>query len=402
MEQHYPLLHPETLLEHGPRLRTLARRLVRDGHAADDLVQETWLRAVESGGESSSAWQWLARVLRNLAFQGRRLDAHRAERECGAARREGRDEPEQRFSGHKDLVAAIDRLPEPYRQTILLRYFEDLPPRRIAARLGVPVKTVKTRLNRGLALLREELDRSHGGREAWLAAFTPMLKLGVPGGALLCAAREAFSASTALKLAGAATLVSIGVYAVLPERRGSATPPAEPMVRGAVLSSPVAEAELAPPPAFEPATRAARTANAPASAPVVPPPVVQALVAGMRSCRVLGPDGSGIAGVRVGFREGTENAPEPIVSGANGVFELPDLPGEVLSRDERFATVLASVLDPARAQPAEARIVVVAPAVALGGVVRDEHGALAAGASVAVEFPLSFRGRFRELLDGRD
>src|SRR6185503_3136620 len=133
----------------------------RDGHAADDLVQETWLRAVERGG-ASSTWSWLARVVRNLAFQGRRLDAHRAERERGAARREGGGEPEQRFSGHKELVAAIDRLPEPYRETILLRYFEDLPPRRIAARLGVPIKTVKTRLNRGLALLREELDRSHG------------------------------------------------------------------------------------------------------------------------------------------------------------------------------------------------------------------------------------------------
>src|SRR6185503_17039607 len=139
MEHHYPL-HPETLLEHGPRLSALARRLVRDGHAADDLVQETWLRAVERGG-ASSTWSWLARVVRNLAFQGRRLDAHRAERERGAARREGGGEPEQRFSGHKELVAAIDRLPEPYRETILLRYFEDLPPRRIAARLGVPVKT---------------------------------------------------------------------------------------------------------------------------------------------------------------------------------------------------------------------------------------------------------------------
>ena len=66
--EHHPPLHPESLLEHGPRLRALARRLVHDEHAADDLVQETWVRAVERGPASGATpWQWLARVLRNLA-----------------------------------------------------------------------------------------------------------------------------------------------------------------------------------------------------------------------------------------------------------------------------------------------------------------------------------------------
>jgi RNA polymerase sigma factor (sigma-70 family) len=386
------------MLEHGPRLRALARCLVGDGHAADDLVQETWLRAVEHGsGASSTAWSWLARVLRNLAFQGRRLDARRLERERGTARRE--DEPEQRFSGHKDLVAAIDRLAEPYRQAILLRYFEDLPPRKIAAQLGVPVKTVKTRLNRGLALLREELDRSHGGRETWLAALAPMLKVGGSGGALLGAAREAFTASTVLKLAGAAVLVSAGVYLVQQERRGSPALVA-PAANGPVLAAHSAESGLASPPELDRrGTREARGAAAPASAPATPAPVVENLVVGIRRGRVLGPDGNGLAGVLVGFAPRVQDAPEPVVSGTDGVFELPDLRGEVQSRDERFATVLISCLDPERAGPEDERVVVVAPAVTLGGSVRDGEGRPRATAHVNLEIPLSFRGRFREILD---
>ena len=166
--------HPESLLQHGLRLRALARSLVRDEHAADDLVQETWMRAV-AHAPAAAPWRWLARVLRNLAVQERRLGAARARREHAAARGEAEPDPEQRFSGHKELVAAIDELPEPYRQAILLRFFEDLPPRRIAARLGIPVKTVKTRVSRALALLREELDRRHGGREAWMAAVLPLV-----------------------------------------------------------------------------------------------------------------------------------------------------------------------------------------------------------------------------------
>src|SRR5262245_54473096 len=109
--------HPESLLEYGPRLRALARQLVRDEHAADDLVQETWLSALERGPRgAASAFRWLARVLRNRAFQDHRLAEARAGRERSVARDEAQTGPNERFSGHKELVAAIDRLAEPYRQ----------------------------------------------------------------------------------------------------------------------------------------------------------------------------------------------------------------------------------------------------------------------------------------------
>ena len=67
------------------------------------------------------------------------------------------------------------RLAEPFRGTVLLRYFEGLPPREIARTTGVELETVKSRLKRGLQQLRTSLDASHGGsRRAWMVPMLPM------------------------------------------------------------------------------------------------------------------------------------------------------------------------------------------------------------------------------------
>ena len=68
------------------------------------------------------------------------------------------------FQGHRAerriaVVDAVGALEEPYRNTVLLRYYEGLWPRAIAAQLGVPVKTINTRLHRAHLQLREILDR---------------------------------------------------------------------------------------------------------------------------------------------------------------------------------------------------------------------------------------------------
>src|SRR6185503_16110462 len=76
-----------------------------------------------------------------------------------------------RADAEQIVIRAVLALDEPYRSVVLLRFFEDLPPRRIAERLGVPVETVRTRLRRALAKLREDLDGRVGGTEAWCAAF---------------------------------------------------------------------------------------------------------------------------------------------------------------------------------------------------------------------------------------
>jgi DNA-directed RNA polymerase specialized sigma24 family protein len=69
-------------------------------------------------------------------------------------------------------VLALD---EPWRSAVLWRFFHDLQPRVIAARLGVPVATVRSRVQRGLELLRTELLPRAGLRDPDLRALAPLL-----------------------------------------------------------------------------------------------------------------------------------------------------------------------------------------------------------------------------------
>lgn len=76
----------------------------------------------------------------------------------------------------RDVVDAVLGLDEPYRTAILLRYYDGLPPRRIADRLGVPSATLRSHLHRGLQQLRARLDHKHGSRSAWASALLPIVR----------------------------------------------------------------------------------------------------------------------------------------------------------------------------------------------------------------------------------
>src|SRR5688572_26527451 len=161
----------DALLVHDRALRGLARGLLADAHAAEDLAQEAWLAALRRGAEPERPGAWLGAVARNLAAKLRRDDRRRARRERESARAE--QEPSageilEREAARARVVAAVLALEEPYRGTVLLRYFENLPPRAIARRHVVPVETVRTRLKRALEMLRVRLDGEFGARRAWL------------------------------------------------------------------------------------------------------------------------------------------------------------------------------------------------------------------------------------------
>jgi len=151
-------------------LRRLAYRLVREEALAEDLVQETWRRWLERApGGLGEPRAWMTSVLRNLAFNARRDADRRRARERGAARAEEVEpETDGTLEAQARLVEALRALEEPYRSALVQRYYHDLAPKEIAARGGVPLDTVKSRLARGLAKLREDLDRRYGGdRGAW-------------------------------------------------------------------------------------------------------------------------------------------------------------------------------------------------------------------------------------------
>ncbi len=74
------------------------------------------------------------------------------------------------------MVEALLALDEPLRTTLILRFLEELPPRAVAARMDIPVETVRSRTRRGLGVLREQLDRSFGDRTSWCSALLPLLR----------------------------------------------------------------------------------------------------------------------------------------------------------------------------------------------------------------------------------
>ncbi len=162
-------------------MRGLARSLLFDEHQVDDLVQQTWLLALRQPVarlSEGSPRGWLATVVRNLVRNTRRADARREYHEREASATEGLPSTDELLAQHdvkRKVVELVGALPEPYRATILLRYFECLAPRQIAAQTGVPKATVAVRLKRGLQMLRDRLDVQHGGdRRQWCLALVPI------------------------------------------------------------------------------------------------------------------------------------------------------------------------------------------------------------------------------------
>jgi RNA polymerase sigma factor (sigma-70 family) len=176
------LIDPSTLLEHSAFVRALARGLLCDESRLDDVVQQTWLAAIEKPPrEARSLKTWLGSVALNFARKSRREESRRAAREERSARLESPIDPLDvlaRESAIRAVVDAVFALREPYRTVVVLRFYDDLPPAEIAKRLGVPVETVRTRLKRAIARLRSDLDHSHDGdRSAWALALAPFAGL---------------------------------------------------------------------------------------------------------------------------------------------------------------------------------------------------------------------------------
>jgi len=162
---------PEALLEHRAFVRAIAKGLLRDEHAAEDVTQETLLAAMERPPQGKNVRGWLGAVARNLARMTRRGERRRHDRELRAARPEAvtpASEALELLELQRKVVEAVRALDEPYRTAVVLHYFHDLPIRQLAARLRVPKETARTRLHRGLAMLRARLDREYGGNRSWL------------------------------------------------------------------------------------------------------------------------------------------------------------------------------------------------------------------------------------------
>ncbi len=162
---------PAEALGYLDALYNLARWLVRDPIEAEDLVQETYLRAVRGAHQfqpGTNLRAWLFQILRNTFFtlhkrKGREPEAMDPDVLDGMSPGAGGTAPDTRMAGPPDgtagldLTAALQRLPEAYRSVVLLADLEDFSMGEIADIMACPVGTVKSRLFRARAILRELL-----------------------------------------------------------------------------------------------------------------------------------------------------------------------------------------------------------------------------------------------------
>lgn len=162
-------------LQHLSALMALATRLTRSRAEAEDLVQDTLvkaLRAREQYRTETNLRAWLLKILRNTFLNGyRRQSLERrvldgpdkdplAAGWIGAASLRGMRDPDtNRLHSQleRTLKDAIDELPPDFRMTVLLADVEELSYREIADAMECPVGTVMSRLHRGRRLLKARL-----------------------------------------------------------------------------------------------------------------------------------------------------------------------------------------------------------------------------------------------------
>jgi RNA polymerase sigma-70 factor, ECF subfamily len=151
--------------QHQAMVFSMAWHFLRDRALAEELAQEVFLQLYRHLAELESPAHvlfWLRKVTSNRA-----MDVARRRQRRPMISLEDAPEPVAVTRTEDPLLGAALRklvaaLPEKARMIVILRYQEDLDPTEIAGILNIPVGTVKSQLQRALALLRTKLSRSRG------------------------------------------------------------------------------------------------------------------------------------------------------------------------------------------------------------------------------------------------
>jgi RNA polymerase sigma-70 factor (ECF subfamily) len=157
------------MLPHMDAAFTLARYLTRDAIAAEDIVQDAYLRAFRGfadwRGEAPKAW--LLAIVRNCFLNSVASAKARGPNSDIDAIADSvpdalidRDDPETLTADRSEaamLRATIEQLPEPFRETLVLRELEEMSYKDIAAIAQVPIGTIMSRLSRARQMLADLL-----------------------------------------------------------------------------------------------------------------------------------------------------------------------------------------------------------------------------------------------------
>jgi RNA polymerase sigma-70 factor (ECF subfamily) len=164
----------QLMRRHNRMLFRTARAILHDDAEAEDALQEAYIKAYGAMGSfrgDAKVSTWLARIVANEALQRLRKQNRRnaiVPLHSSDAIEEINEIPEGSMSKTPERSAAraevrrllekrIDALPDAYRPVFMLRAVEELPVEEIAAVLGIPAATVRTRFFRARSLLRESL-----------------------------------------------------------------------------------------------------------------------------------------------------------------------------------------------------------------------------------------------------
>lgn len=170
---YYVNVFERELLPHAEALKTFAYHLTYNEHEADDLVQETYLKAyrfIDKYHEGTNAKAWLFKILKNAYINAYRKKVKRPVKVDYEEIVAYHDTDDDRITGYMDLrqeifqymmgdevTNAINSLPLDFRTVILLCDIEGFTYEEIASIIDVPIGTVRSRLFRARNMLKDKL-----------------------------------------------------------------------------------------------------------------------------------------------------------------------------------------------------------------------------------------------------
>jgi RNA polymerase sigma factor (sigma-70 family) len=238
---------PGDLTAHAAWMKRLATALA--GQDADDLIQDAYLAALRAPPDPARPPRpWLSEVMRNAWRMRLRGEARRRARELASDDRGTTPAPDallDRARAQQALADCVVALDDPFRRTLLLRYFEGLSAASIAELEGIAPATVRWRLSEALSRLRAAMDEKQGGRRRWLAALAiaPATRAAdvIPGVVIMKAKTKVAIAIAALLAIGGGTGAALYLRgsgdSEEPARKAARTPAPDKVAAGPTTPS---------------------------------------------------------------------------------------------------------------------------------------------------------------------
>ncbi len=172
---------PEALLVHAAFLKRIVRFMVSDGNDVDDVIQEVWVAALRrppTNAQAARSWLWrVASNVVKLRIRTESRERRRARKVAASAVAPSIDEIREREEIRRSLLESLLTLRPAHREVLLLRFFEELSWKEVAARLDVPLETARTRAKRARVALRAEVEERTKHKGASLLALIPLLEI---------------------------------------------------------------------------------------------------------------------------------------------------------------------------------------------------------------------------------